>query len=723
MILSDIRKGVAAPPYPLMYTIDGLSSSRRPKMAVVHYLILLLSAENAKRKNTSIANDMTRHLSGIADPVLSTVSTADKYRIPFFWLAGLVLTSVSRSRPATREHHGGDGEQHKYASRRYYEAISPHLAVSTQLLQGQDGHPPVMDRHTNASSPAGYMTTRLLPWFAIARAVERPATSGADHEVPRVRLRCLHRLLCRPGKFSPPRVTNFCRFVVSDTSHNSTQLFHDCSSVRLYSMPSIVSTHVQASVSYVSRGAERVSPAAQLRASLPFSRLRVRSRPALHTCSSPPGFKFDTSLLPVGRHPVTAWVLRHPSFIQGPGVDQPLKRRPTALTVLPEVEPLLVTYFLQKWSKLLGKPNDEALNPLSAGTADECSAAKTSDWLLAFSSGFLMTNNLSAVSSNRNVALGRNHKTPTSTARHDHFQCDCSNLQPDSLLTRHEPMSVKRSENGAAPECKDGGNWRSPRKHRRTAASSGTNLYELNEDGTIRHDEVQKMLEEVEEECPKKITKTLYEKCKDADKGEGGCEGTHKMAMCFYVEFKTVLFPLTTISASHDLWGRGGVMVRPPASHLGEPDSIPGGAAPRIFACVGIAPHDAAGRRVFSGISRIPRPCIPALLHIHLASLALKTSLLRRLLNKMLFEKSVFARKSVCQSINDLGKSHKINVGPKSLEILPHLLLIFSSVEEIILCCDWFTLSTSLHAPTLSPTYTHASHPYLSCVVITSGIN
>ncbi|KAJ8868580.1 hypothetical protein PR048_030118 [Dryococelus australis] len=40
---------------------------------------------------------------------------------------------------------------------------------------------------------------------------------------------------------------------------------------------------------------------------------------------------------------------------------------------------------------------------------------------------------------------------------------------------------------------------------------------------------------------------------------------------------------------------------------------------------------DAAGWRVFSGISRFPRPCIPALLHIHLAptSSALKTSLFK----------------------------------------------------------------------------------------------
>ncbi|KAJ8892415.1 hypothetical protein PR048_004995, partial [Dryococelus australis] len=48
---------------------------------------------------------------------------------------------------------------------------------------------------------------------------------------------------------------------------------------------------------------------------------------------------------------------------------------------------------------------------------------------------------------------------------------------------------------------------------------------------------------------------------------------------------------------------------------------------PRIFA----VPDDAAGRRVFSGISRFPRPCIPVPLHAHFASplSVLKISMLR----------------------------------------------------------------------------------------------
>ncbi|KAJ8896616.1 hypothetical protein PR048_001960 [Dryococelus australis] len=38
------------------------------------------------------------------------------------------------------------------------------------------------------------------------------------------------------------------------------------------------------------------------------------------------------------------------------------------------------------------------------------------------------------------------------------------------------------------------------------------------------------------------------------------------------------------------------------------------------FSHVGIVPNDAIGRRILSGISRFPRPFIPALLHVHLKS-------------------------------------------------------------------------------------------------------
>ncbi|KAJ8881590.1 hypothetical protein PR048_018075 [Dryococelus australis] len=63
------------------------------------------------------------------------------------------------------------------------------------------------------------------------------------------------------------------------------------------------------------------------------------------------------------------------------------------------------------------------------------------------------------------------------------------------------------------------------------------------------------------------------------------------------------------------------------ASHQGKPGSIPGRVTPGL-SLVGIVPDDAAGRQVFSGISRFPQNFIPTLLHSNLASpsSALKTS-------------------------------------------------------------------------------------------------
>ncbi|KAJ8865783.1 hypothetical protein PR048_033305 [Dryococelus australis] len=75
--------------------------------------------------------------------------------------------------------------------------------------------------------------------------------------------------------------------------------------------------------------------------------------------------------------------------------------------------------------------------------------------------------------------------------------------------------------------------------------------------------------------------------------------------------------------------GRGGLVVRLLASRLAKSCSIPDGVATG-FPHVGIVPDDAAGRPVFSGISRFSHLCISALLHTHLAppSSALKSSML-----------------------------------------------------------------------------------------------
>ncbi|KAJ8890409.1 hypothetical protein PR048_009917 [Dryococelus australis] len=68
------------------------------------------------------------------------------------------------------------------------------------------------------------------------------------------------------------------------------------------------------------------------------------------------------------------------------------------------------------------------------------------------------------------------------------------------------------------------------------------------------------------------------------------------------------------------LRGRSGVVVRLLTSNLRVPGSIPGGVAPG-FSHVEFVSVDAAGRRVFSGISCFPRSFIPALLHSPLFTL------------------------------------------------------------------------------------------------------
>ncbi|KAJ8893620.1 hypothetical protein PR048_006220 [Dryococelus australis] len=75
---------------------------------------------------------------------------------------------------------------------------------------------------------------------------------------------------------------------------------------------------------------------------------------------------------------------------------------------------------------------------------------------------------------------------------------------------------------------------------------------------------------------------------------------------------------------------RGGTSARTLLSHQSKLGATHGGAA-LGFLHVGIVAHDAAGRRVFSGIFLFPRPCIPALIYTHLAlpSSALKTTMLR----------------------------------------------------------------------------------------------
>ncbi|KAJ8866088.1 hypothetical protein PR048_033612, partial [Dryococelus australis] len=150
---------------------------------------------------------------------------------------------------------------------------------------------------------------------------------------------------------------------------------------------------------------------------------------------------------------------------------------------------------------------------------------------------------------------------------------------------------------GAAPECRRGGNGRSPRKPTKLAASRGkavhcwdtetgsahleTSLYAI---FTLRK-EVQPLVNYVVQKknpgakIPSPIT-------------ESNCSGRQPIKSRPFLS----------------------AVARALASHHGDPVSIPGGFTPG-FSHVGIVLDGAACRWVFSGHSRFPRPCIPAPLH------------------------------------------------------------------------------------------------------------
>ncbi|KAJ8879116.1 hypothetical protein PR048_019722 [Dryococelus australis] len=98
------------------------------------------------------------------------------------------------------------------------------------------------------------------------------------------------------------------------------------------------------------------------------------------------------------------------------------------------------------------------------------------------------------------------------------------------------------------------------------------------------------------------------------DRGGGGGGGE-------YFSFRKSVFMRSCLSKLSR--GRGGVVVRLLASVGSPPD----------FRNMVIVPDGVAGRWVISGVSRFPRPCIPALLHTHidltlsLTSSALKSSI------------------------------------------------------------------------------------------------
>ncbi|KAJ8869254.1 hypothetical protein PR048_030826 [Dryococelus australis] len=156
------------------------------------------------------------------------------------------------------------------------------------------------------------------------------------------------------------------------------------------------------------------------------------------------------------------------------------------------------------------------------------------------------------------------------------------------------------------------------------------------------------------------------------------------------------------------------------ASHQGGPSSNPGGVAPEI-SHVGIVLDDAAGRRVFSGTFLFPRPCIPALLLTHLASLSSalrsacqigddrsqrKWSASHRILAKSLPEecqvkeasRSIgLANRPLNQPIPSLSQTSKVRDEHHLLFYLAHY--VYTHV----------TISACYQAPSITTVYNHCS--------------
>ncbi|KAJ8876944.1 hypothetical protein PR048_021394 [Dryococelus australis] len=120
---------------------------------------------------------------------------------------------------------------------------------------------------------------------------------------------------------------------------------------------------------------------------------------------------------------------------------------------------------------------------------------------------------------------------------------------------------------------------------------------------------------------------------------------THCLAM---------ILPVRRQTYAEHVYFKANTVVRLHAFHQNESGLIPGGAASG-FLHVGIVPNDAAGRRVFSGISFSRHPCIPVLLHSHLVgSQELVQNLEGRLLES---EQQVHHLENIVQKLNSTHRS------------------------------------------------------------------
>ncbi|KAJ8882762.1 hypothetical protein PR048_014575 [Dryococelus australis] len=160
---------------------------------------------------------------------------------------------------------------------------------------------------------------------------------------------------------------------------------------------------------------------------------------------------------------------------------------------------------------------------------------------------------------------------------------------------------------------------------------------------------------------------------------------------------------------SRESGGRGGEVVSSLASHHGEPGSIPVGGRP-LTLHVGTVPEDVAGRRPFSGVSCFPRPCIPALLHTHLASpsSALEISMLRDAQISLLTRSEMDLRGSPASKVKKRGSDTGDNINAR---LVPH-----RSYTQDIQCFrrnNYVTTTARLATP---PT------PKLSCADVVSWV-
>ncbi|KAJ8874823.1 hypothetical protein PR048_022712 [Dryococelus australis] len=195
-------------------------------------------------------------------------------------------------------------------------------------------------------------------------------------------------------------------------------------------------------------------------------------------------------------------------------------------------------------------------------------------------------------------------------------------------------MRVKRSEYGVTPECWCRGNVRSPRKPADQQISTGwkTNaagalsigwrgsnpsngIGQAARQGHCTHQPPRAhTADSRKRQFPIDDHETMPQEANNTGNETALIKKTQQIKHLFLCD--------------HIVIRRGQAAVSLLASHQGEPGSIPGRVTPGFWQ-VGIVPDDASGRRVFSGISRFPRPFIPAMLHSHLTSSSsvLKSSL------------------------------------------------------------------------------------------------